>query len=116
MSDQSRQRRLINFPTRLTIEDLQAIVDQATDPESSYRVDGWIIQAIAGELLELRAGMPREKPRRGRDLQGQATLFDGVEIEPEPVIGEGWPVAPGTPLVCETKVKPRRRKAQKEAQ
>lgn len=115
--NQSRQRRLIRFPTRLTIEDLQAIVAQATDPDSSYRVDGWLLMALAGELLELRAGLPREKaPRRGRDLPNQATLFDGVEIEPEPVMGAGWPVAPGTPLVCEAKVKPKRRKARKEVE
>lgn len=96
-------RRLVSHPTRLTLEDLRAILEQASNPDSAYRIDGWILMALAGELLAIRAGVPRERaPREPGLLPGQMALpFEGRR----PEMGSGMPTAPGTPLVCEPKAK-----------
>lgn len=105
---ESPPRRPASSPKRLTRPDLEAIVDQATDPDASYRVDGWVLMALAGELLEIRAGAPRERAaREAMDLPGQLALPFAGRV---PEIGSGVPSPPGTPIVPEPKVK-RRRKA-----
>jgi len=76
-------RRYASCPTRLEAPDFEAILAQAVDPEAEYRVEGWILAALAGELLEMRAGRakrpkdgkpPKPRPSRPRVLPGQLDL------------------------------------------
>ena len=64
-------------PEGLTVLDLQAILTQAVDPEARYLIDGWILRALADELLSHRAGTARKKrPAHVRPL------FDPPEPSP----------------------------------
>lgn len=64
-------RVAVSYPEKLDVRDLEAILAQTVELHLSYRIDGWILRAMAGELLALKAG-------------------------PTPT---GFPAVPGTPLV-----------------
>lgn len=72
--------RYDSYPTRLDERDFQAVLDQAVDPEAFYRVEGWILRAMAAELLASRAGgRPKKGHEASDDLPGQLHLFGEIE-------------------------------------
>lgn len=72
----SADPRYLSYPTVLEAEDFEAILDQAIDPEASYRVEGWILRAMAAELLAHRAGRPRTVAAAPRMLPGQLSFLE----------------------------------------
>ena len=57
--------RYLSYPTVLDVADFSAILDQCVEPDACYRLEGWVIRAMATELLANRAG--RSKVVRHRD-------------------------------------------------
>lgn len=69
--------RYLSYPTRLQSEDFEQILAQAVDPEARYQVEGWILRAMADELLKLRAGSrPIRRHDAYADSPGQRRLFE----------------------------------------
>lgn len=66
----------MNGPTGLTVLDFEAILAQAVDPDAVYKIDGWILIAMAKELFDLRtrSTKPRRQPRAKKTLPSQMSL------------------------------------------
>ena len=76
VSVEAESPRYLSYPTRLEAEDFEAILAQAVDPEASYRVEGWILRAMADELLRLRASVRPEKRHQRDVLPGQTSFLE----------------------------------------
>jgi hypothetical protein len=61
----------------LSVDDCRAILAQAVDPDAPYRIEGWILRAMADELLAYKAGTLTAQARRRRPRRASSRpLFD----------------------------------------